>query len=107
MKEIRIIKAWCESEIERYEKWQSERDYHDATNELQLLNTLNRMLDSVIGDTEIPKMDELLKMLDILNKCEDKIRNQKKINFKNLGPKDGSSGMIKGVAQLIQNDMNG
>lgn len=107
MKEIRIIKAWCESEIDRYEKWQNERDYHDATNELQLLNTLNRMLDSVIGDTEIPKMDELLKMLDILNVCEDKIRNQKKIDLKKLSPKDGNSGMIKGVAQLIQNDMKG
>lgn len=107
MKEIRIIKAWCESEIERYEKWQNERDYHDATNELQLLNTLNRMLDSIIGESEIPKMDELLKMLDILNVCEDKIRNQKKIDVKKLSPKDGSSGIIKGVAQLIQNDMKG
>lgn len=101
MKEIRIIKAWCESEIERYEKWQNERDYHDATNELQLLNTLNRMIDSVIEEPEIPKLDELLK------RREDKIRNQKKIDVKKLSPKDGSLGIIKGVAQLIQNDMKG
>lgn len=54
MKEIKVIKAWCDSQIEYYEQWESEKEYNDATNELRLLHTLSKMLDSAIEENQKP-----------------------------------------------------
>lgn len=54
MKEIKVIKAWCNSQIEYYQQWENEKEYNDATNELRLLHTLSRMLDSTIEENKIP-----------------------------------------------------
>ena len=54
MKEIKVIKAWCDSQIEYYEDWENEKEYNDAKNELQLLYTLSKMLDSAIKENQTP-----------------------------------------------------
>ena len=54
MKEIKVIKAWCNSQIEYYQQWESEKEYNDATNELRLLHTLSKMLDSAIEENQKP-----------------------------------------------------
>lgn len=54
MKELKVIKAWCDSQIEYYKKWENEKEYNDAKNELQLLHTLSKMLDSTIEENKIP-----------------------------------------------------
>ena len=54
MKEIKVIKAWCDSQIEYYEQWESEKEYNDATTELRLLHTLSKMLDSAIEENQKP-----------------------------------------------------
>lgn len=54
MKEIKVIKTWCDSQIEYYEQWESEKEYNDATNELRLLHTLSKMLDSAIEENQKP-----------------------------------------------------
>lgn len=54
MKEIKVIKAWCDSQIEYYQQWESEKEYNDATNELRLLHTLSKMLDSAIEENQKP-----------------------------------------------------
>ena len=54
MNEIKVIKAWCDSQIEYYEQWQNEKEYNDAKNELRLLHTLSKMLDSVIEENQKP-----------------------------------------------------
>lgn len=54
MKEIKVIKAWCDSQIEYYQQWESEKEYNDATNELRLLHALSKMLDSAIEENQKP-----------------------------------------------------
>ena len=54
MKEIKVIKAWCNSQIEYYQQWENEKEYNDATNELRLLHTLSKMLDSAIEENKKP-----------------------------------------------------
>lgn len=54
MKEIKVIRAWCDSQIEYYKQWESEKEYNDATNELRLLHTLSKMLDSAIKENQTP-----------------------------------------------------
>lgn len=54
MKELKIIKAWCDSQIKHYQQWENEKEYNDATNELKMLDTLSNMLDSAIKEDEIP-----------------------------------------------------
>lgn len=54
MKEIKVIKAWCNSQIEYYQQWESEKEYNNATNELRLLHTLSKMLDSAIEENQKP-----------------------------------------------------
>lgn len=54
MKEIKVIKAWCNSQIEYYQQWEKEKEYNDATNELRLLHTLSKMLDSAIEENQKP-----------------------------------------------------
>ena len=54
MKELKVIKAWCDSQIEYYKKWENEKEYNDAKNELQLLHTLSKMLDSAIEENQTP-----------------------------------------------------
>ena len=54
MKEIKVIKAWCDSQIEYYKEWESEKEYHNAKNELRLLHVLSKMLDSAIEETQTP-----------------------------------------------------
>lgn len=54
MKELKVIKAWCDSQIEYYKKWENEKEYNDATNELRLLHTLSKMLDSAIEQNQTP-----------------------------------------------------
>nr|DAU85361.1 MAG TPA: hypothetical protein [Caudoviricetes sp.] len=54
MKELKVIKAWCDSQIEYYKQWESEKEYNDATNELRLLHTLSKMLDSAIEENQTP-----------------------------------------------------
>lgn len=67
MKEIKIIKAWCDSQIEYYKQWESEKEYNDATNELRLLHTLSKMLDSAIEENKIPANSMLFRGSNI--KC--------------------------------------
>lgn len=54
MKEIKIIKAWCDSQIKHYQQWESEKEYNDASNELRMLSTLSDMLNSAIEEDERP-----------------------------------------------------
>lgn len=54
MKELKVIKAWCDSQIEYYKDWENEKEYNDAKNELQLLHTLSKMLDSAIKENQTP-----------------------------------------------------
>lgn len=54
MKELKIIRAWCNSQIEYYQQWENEKEYNDATNELKLLNTLLKMLNSAIEENDTP-----------------------------------------------------
>lgn len=54
MKELKIIRAWCDSQIEYYQQWENEKEYNDATNELKLLNTLLKMLNSAIEENNTP-----------------------------------------------------
>lgn len=54
MKELKIIRAWCDSQIEYYQQWENEKEYNDATNELKLLNTLLKMLNSAIEENDKP-----------------------------------------------------
>lgn len=54
MKELKIIRAWCDSQIEYYQQWENEKEYNDATSELKLLNTLLKMLNSVIEENDKP-----------------------------------------------------
>ena len=54
MKELKVIKAWCDSQIEYYKDWENEKEYNDAKNELQLLYTLSKMLDSAIEENQTP-----------------------------------------------------
>lgn len=53
MKEIKVIKAWCDSQIEYYQQWENEKEYNDATNELRLLHTMKAMLNSVIEEKPV------------------------------------------------------
>lgn len=54
MNEIKVIKAWCDSQIEYYQQWESEKEYNNAENELRLLHTLSKMLDSAIEENQTP-----------------------------------------------------
>lgn len=54
MKELKVIKAWCDSQIKYYQQWESEKEYNDAANELRLLDTLSNMLDSAIDESQRP-----------------------------------------------------
>lgn len=54
MKELKVIKAWCDSQIEYYQQWENEKEYNDAKNELRLLHALSKMLDSAIEENQKP-----------------------------------------------------
>ena len=54
MKELKVIKAWCDSQIEYYKDWENEKEYNDAKNELRLLHTMSKMLDSAIEENQKP-----------------------------------------------------
>lgn len=54
MNELKIIKAWCDSQIDYYKCWEAEKEYNDAKNELRLLFTLSKMLDSAIEEKQTP-----------------------------------------------------
>lgn len=54
MKELKIIRAWCDSQINYYQQWENEKEYNDASNELRLLDTLLNMLDSAIKENDKP-----------------------------------------------------
>lgn len=54
MNELKVIKAWCDSQIKHYQQWESEKEYNDAANELRLLDTLSNMLDSAIEENQTP-----------------------------------------------------
>ena len=54
MNELKVIKAWCDSQIKHYQQWESEKEYNDATNELRMLDTLSNMLDSAIEESQRP-----------------------------------------------------
>lgn len=54
MNELKIIKAWCDSQIKHYQQWENEKEYNDATNELRMLDTLSNMLDSAINESQRP-----------------------------------------------------
>lgn len=54
MNELKIIKAWCDSQIEYYKDWEAEKEYNDAESELRLLFTLSKMLDSAIEEKQTP-----------------------------------------------------
>lgn len=53
MNEIKVIKAWCDSQIEYYQQWESEKEYNNATNELRLLHTMKAMLNSLIEEKPV------------------------------------------------------
>lgn len=65
MKEIKVIKAWCNSQIEYYQQWESEKEYNNATNELRLLHTLSKMLDSAIEENQKPANSIVFRGSDI------------------------------------------
>lgn len=54
MKELKIIKAWCDSQIEYYKDWEAENEYNNAENELRMLYTLSKMLNSAIEENNTP-----------------------------------------------------
>lgn len=54
MNELKIIKAWCDSQIEYYKGWEAEKEYNKAENELRMLYTLSKMLDSAIEEKQTP-----------------------------------------------------
>ena len=54
MKELKIIKAWCDSQIEYYKDWEAEKEYNNAENELRMLYTLSKMLNSAIEENNTP-----------------------------------------------------
>lgn len=68
MKEFKVIKAWCDSQIEYYKDWENEKEYNDAKNELQLLHTLSKMLDSAIEENQIPAGAQLCSVVAISNR---------------------------------------
>lgn len=65
MKELKVIKAWCNSQIEYYQQWESEKEYNNATNELRLLHTLSKMLDSAIEENQKPTNSIVFRGSDI------------------------------------------
>lgn len=54
MNELKIIKAWCDSQIEYYKDWEAEKEYNNAENELRMLYTLSKMLNSAIEENNKP-----------------------------------------------------
>lgn len=72
MKEIKVIKAWCDSQIEYYKQWENEKEYNDATNELRLLHTLSKMLDSAIEENQKPSNSFVLRGSNIKRETPNK-----------------------------------
>lgn len=54
MNELKIIKAWCDSQIAYYKCWEAEKEYNNAESELRLLFTLSKMLESAIEEKATP-----------------------------------------------------
>lgn len=65
MNELKVIKAWCDSQIKHYQQWESEKEYNDATNELRMLDALSNMLDRAIEERQRPAISIVFRVSNI------------------------------------------